>query len=218
MSCCQCQVLDATFDRNLAESELKHYLEKGMKKTTRLLVDALKSQGVRGKTLLDIGGGIGAIQHELLQSGVRHSINAEASLAYIEATKEEATRQGHADRISHHHGDFVDIANTLSPADIVTLDKVICCYDDWQGLVRQSSALARTFYGIVIPRMNLMSKLYNGWENFTLWLRRQPFRTLIHPVDAIDTMLQNNGFKQHLHQNTLVWHMKVYVRDATPDR
>jgi magnesium-protoporphyrin O-methyltransferase len=143
MNCCQRQVLETTFDRTVAETELKQYREKGMKQTTRLLVEALKTQGVQGKTLLDIGGGIGVIQHELLNSGLHHSINAEASMAYIEATKEEGTRQGHADCISHHHGDFIDLAHTFSPSDIVTLDKVICCYDDWQGLVEQSSSLAR---------------------------------------------------------------------------
>jgi magnesium-protoporphyrin O-methyltransferase len=188
-----------------------------MKTTTRLLVDALKSQGMKGKTLLDIGGGIGVIQHELLQSGARHSINAEASQAYIQATQQEATRQGHADRIRHHHGDFVDLAHTFTPTDIVTLDKVICCYDKWQPLVEHSAALARTFYGIVIPRMNLFSHLSIGWENFSLRVRRHPFRTLIHPVDAIDAMLQNNGFTRRLHQKTLVWHMMVYVRDASAE-
>jgi magnesium-protoporphyrin O-methyltransferase len=188
-----------------------------MKSTTHLLVDALKSKGVKGKTLLDIGGGIGVIQHELLQVGVNHSINAEASQAYIQATQQEATRQGHADRISHHHGDFVDLAHTFPQTDIVTLDKVICCYDEWQPLVAQSAALARTFYGIVIPRMNLFSRLSIGWENFTLWTRRHPFRTLIHPVNEIDTMLQNAGFKQSVHQNTLTWHIIVYTRESTPN-
>lgn len=217
MSCCQRQVLETTFDRSVAETELRSYREKGPNKTTQLLVNALNSQGVQGKTLLDIGGGIGVIQHELLHAGLRHSINVEASMAYIEATKEEAIRQGHEDRISYHHGDFVDIAPTLSLADIVTLDKVICCYDDWQTLVAQSSALARTFYGIVIPRTNLMSKLSIGLENFTLWLRHHPFRTVIHPVKAIDTLLQNTGFTQRIHQKTSIWHMKLYARNTSPD-
>lgn len=217
MGCCQYQVLETTFDRSVAEAELRTYRVKGMNKTTHLLVDALKSQGVQGKTLLDIGGGIGIIQHELLQAGLRHSINVEASMAYIEATKEEATRQGHTDRISYHHGDFVDIASTLSPTDIVTLDKVICCYDDWQTLVERSAALARTFFGIVIPRTNLTSKLSIGWENFILWLRRHPFRTFIHPVKAIDTLLKNTGFTQLVHQKTFIWHMKLYARNTSPD-
>ncbi len=215
MSCCQRQILETTFDQSVAETELKQYREKGMIKTTRLLVDALKSQGVKGKTLLDIGGGIGVIQHELLKSGLRHSINAEVSQAYIEATKQEAARQGHEDRISHHHGDFVDLAHTISSSDIVTLDKVICCYHDWQSLVEQSSSLARNLYGIVIPRTNLMSKLSIGWGNFILWIRRHPFRTRIHPVDAIDTMLQGKGFKQRVHQKTFIWHMIVYSREPS---
>ncbi|MFX1510164.1 MAG: hypothetical protein ACFFBR_07680 [Promethearchaeota archaeon] len=211
MGCCQRQVLETTFDRTVAETELKQYREKGMTPTTRLLVNALKTLGVKGKTLLDIGGGIGVIQHELLKSGLQHSINVEASMAYISATQEEGERQGHADRISHHHGDFIDLVTTISPTDIVTLDKVICCYDDWQTLVKQSASLARTHYGLVIPQTNLLSRLSIGLENFSLWMRRHSFRTFIHPVDAIDTLLHSLGFKQHLQQNTMLWHVKIYV-------
>ncbi len=217
MSCCHSQILDSTFDQSVAVAELKEYREKGMNKTTRLLVDALKQQGVQGQTLLDIGGGIGVIQHELIQSGVHHSINAEASTAYIATTKEEATRQGHQNHISHHHGDFVDLAHNLPPTDIVTLDKVICCYPDWHSLVSQSASLARNLYGIVIPRTYLISKLYFGFDNLSLWTRRSPFRTFIHPVDAIDTMLQNIGFQQRIHHKTLVWHVILYTRTSSQE-
>src|SRR3972149_5948454 len=69
MSCAQCQGIERMFDRRAAERELRQYRAAGPGGTTRLLIDALKAEGVAGLTLLDIGGGGGAIQHELLRAG-----------------------------------------------------------------------------------------------------------------------------------------------------
>ncbi len=69
MSCAQCQGIERMFDRRAAERELRQYRAAGPGGTTRLLIDALKAEGVAGLTLLDIGGGVGAIQHELLRAG-----------------------------------------------------------------------------------------------------------------------------------------------------
>ena len=65
----QCQGMETFFDNKTAVGDLKAYRKKGPSKTTRMLIDALKAQGVEDMTLLDIGGGVGAIQHELLNSG-----------------------------------------------------------------------------------------------------------------------------------------------------
>ncbi len=44
--------------------------------------------------------------------------------------------------MSHHLGDFVEVAGSIQPADIVTLDRVICCYPDVERLVGLSSQRA----------------------------------------------------------------------------
>ena len=140
MNCCQCQGIETFFDNKVATKELRQYRKKGPDKTTRMLIEALEAEGVGRMTLLDIGGGIGAIQHELLAVGVSSATSVEASPAYIEVAKEETERQGRIDLVSYHYGNFVDLATDIAPADIVTLDRVICCYDDMQALVGLSSA------------------------------------------------------------------------------
>ena len=110
MSCPQCQGHEHLFDQKTASQELKNYRKKGPSKSTRLLIEALTASSLKGMTLLDIGGGIGAIQHELLKLGLRHATSVDASVAYLEAAKDEAQRQGHADRVSYHYGDFVALA------------------------------------------------------------------------------------------------------------
>lgn len=100
MSCAQCRGLERLFDESTAARDLRDYRRKGPNKTTRWLIDALKEEGIDGATVMDIGGGIGAIQHELLQAGASRAAGVDASTAYLAAIKEEAERQGHADRES----------------------------------------------------------------------------------------------------------------------
>src|SRR5688572_17738786 len=109
MQCSQCEGIETTFDRKLADKYLKQYRQKGPAATTRLLLDGLKAEGVQGLTLLDIGGGIGTIPNELLRAGISEASHVDASAAFIAAAKEEAALQSHADRIHFSHGDFVRI-------------------------------------------------------------------------------------------------------------
>ncbi len=75
MTCCQRQVIEDRFDRGFVTKKVQQYRQSGVKKETRLLVEALKSEGVDGLTLLDIGGGLGAIEHELLKAGVSRALS-----------------------------------------------------------------------------------------------------------------------------------------------
>jgi tRNA1(Val) A37 N6-methylase TrmN6 len=126
MSHCQCDGIERCFNTRRVTNELKRYRQRGMAKSTRLLVEALQAQGVEGLTLLDTGGGVGAIAHLLLEDGVRQAMDVEASAAYLAAARDEVARRGQAERISFQHGDFVALAPTIPAADIVTLDRVIC--------------------------------------------------------------------------------------------
>jgi magnesium-protoporphyrin O-methyltransferase len=212
MDCCQCQGIEIEFNQKKTAKELKRYRRKGPAKTTRMLIEALKAGGVGGVTLLDIGGGVGAIQHELLDAGASSAIHADASTAYLDAAKEEAGCQGHADRVSFLHGDFVELAPDIAPADIVTLDRVICCYHDMQALVRLSSARARKCYGLVYPRHTWWIRIGFAIMNFVLGVRSNPFRIFSHPTQAVDAVVRGNGLRQRFYAKSGLWQVVVYVR------
>ena len=89
MSSCQCECIASQFDEAYAAEKLDAYRRTGPGATTRALLDALLSEDVDGLTLLDIGGGIGAVQHELLRSGVTSAVEVEASAAHIDACRQE---------------------------------------------------------------------------------------------------------------------------------
>ncbi len=212
MNCCQCQGIESLFNQQEAARKLKQYQRKGPDKTTGMLVNALKAQDVAGMTLLDIGGGVGAIQHELLKAGVSRATGVEASSAYLKVAKAEAERQGHTARLIYHYGNFVDLAANIQPADIVTLDRVICCYPDMPTLVELSAARAVKWYGLVYPRHTWWLKLGSSLANFFFWLRRNPFRVFIHPTEAVEAIIQANGLKRCFYQTTWVWQVVVYAR------
>ena len=152
MGCCQCQGIENMFDKKAAKRQLKRYLKKGPSKTTSMLLDAIHKKGVQGLNFLDIGGGIGAIQHDLIKAGASNGTSIEASSAYIDVVKEETIQNGLAERVNYKQGDFTTTATDVDSADIVTLDKVICCYDDMSKLVGLSSKLARKIYAVIYPR------------------------------------------------------------------
>ncbi len=213
MSCCRhCQGLDSLFDDKTAQNELKAYQKKGPSKTTQMLVNALKSEGIAGMSLLDIGGGVGAIQHELLNAGAGSSLHVDASASYLEASKQEAKRLGHADNAGYAFGNFVDLAPEIQPADIVTLDRVICCYPDMPALVELSSTRAKSFYAVVYPRDTWWMKLGMAAINFGSWLLRKPYRFFVHPTTAVEAIVKNNGFNQLSRQKTFIWQVVVYKR------
>jgi magnesium-protoporphyrin O-methyltransferase len=201
------------YNEKLAASQLRKYREKGPIPSTLALINALKAEGVEGATLLDIGGGIGVIQHELLAAGAAHATSIEASAPYLEAAREEASRRGVGDRVTYRHGDFVELAEPIPPADIVTLDRVINVYPDWKRLAELSAARAQRLYGLVYPRDTPMVRLVVFAMNLLLRLRRKPVRAAIRPADEIKRIAQENGLSPHVSRNIgPAWHVVVYRR------
>ena len=212
MNCCQCEGIERLFNQAEAAKKLKQYRRKGPDKTTRLLINALRGYGVEGMTLLDIGGGVGAIQHELLKAGVSRAASVEASSAYLNTAKAETERQGNAGRVTYHYGNFVDLAAALPPADVVTLDRVICCYHDMPKLIGLSVARAVKLYGLVYPRDTWWMKLGLAAGNLFFRLRRTPFRVFVHPTEAVEAIIQAEGLKRSFYRTTGMWQVVVYAR------
>jgi|TARA_Y100000310_G_scaffold131768_1_gene130900 magnesium-protoporphyrin O-methyltransferase len=200
------------FDRKSALKELKRYRKKGAQKTTRMLTDAIRKKGVEGMNFLDIGGGIGAIQNDLIREGVANGTSIEASEAYFEVAKEEARHNGTAEKVDFRHGDFTTTASDSDSADIVTLDKVICCYDDMPALVELSSRLARKMYGVIYPRDVWWTKTALPVLNFFSRMRGSSFRVFIHPTKKVEEIIFGNGLKRYYYATTFVWQVAVFTR------
>jgi Methyltransferase domain len=201
------------YDDKKAAAELRRYRKKGPNPWTRALMDALEAEGVQGTTLLDVGGGIGAIQHDLLAAGCVSATSVDASSAYLAAAREEADRRGLGGRVTYHHGDFVELAPSVPPADIVTLDRVLQVYPEWERLAALSAERARRLYGIVITRNTPFVRFVTSGINLMLWLKRKPLRAAVVPIDAVDRVLERMGFRRHTStQVGLAWQVATYRR------
>ncbi len=200
------------FNERTARKELRRYKKRGPKKSTRLLLNELRKHDLQGKTLLDIGGGIGAIFFELFEEGIDRAIYIDASAAYLEVMKDEAKRRKLDHRINHLFGDFTERSIEIESCSIVTLDRVICCYPDMEKLVRHSAEKAMQYYGAVFPR----NKWFVGWGtravNLYFKLRGSEFRTYLHPPEKIDLSLQDNGFHKISQIHTFLWDVVLYKR------
>jgi magnesium-protoporphyrin O-methyltransferase len=162
--------------------------------------------------VLDIGGGVGAISHRLLNAGAQAAVGVDASRAYVEVAQEEAERLGLSESIRIEHGNFVDMAQGVEPADVVTLDKVICCFDDVEKLIRLSAERAGRLYGLVYPRYNWISRVFFAASNLYLRLRRSHFRVFVRPTQAVDALVRKSGLRPLASKQTLVWHVELYTR------
>ncbi|MFQ5859925.1 MAG: class I SAM-dependent methyltransferase, partial [Dehalococcoidia bacterium] len=167
MDCCSVNGLDQMFDQANARKELKAYWKKGLDKRARLLVDFLKAQDLAGSSLLEIGFGIGALHLELLKAGAGKAVGVEASPAYLQAARALAEQLGLQDAVVYQRMDFAQRGQEVAEADIVLLDRVICCYPDMVGLVTSSAQHARRFYALTFPRgawwMRLAGFLFNAF-------------------------------------------------------
>ncbi len=215
MNCNQCQGIEEFFDQDFARKELENYRKKGPDKTTRILIQAIQEEGVAGLSLLDIGGGVGAVQHALIDLGVDHATDVDASKAYLQVARAETQRRNRSDRIRYHHGNFIELADEIPPADIVTLDRVICCYPDVDQLVGLSSERAQQIYGLVYPRETWWVRIAEALGNFYFKLKRSPFRMFIQSTQAVEALLNAKGFIQSFHYQDLFWQVAVYTRSST---
>ncbi|HUG29011.1 MAG TPA: methyltransferase domain-containing protein [Candidatus Limnocylindria bacterium] len=201
-----------TFSTKDADADLKRYLKQGPDRTTRALIDAIVAEGVEGATLLDIGGGIGAIQWELLASGVARSTTVDATEAYVAAARAEAERRGYGDRTTGRAGTFEEIASEIEPVDIVTLDRVVCCDPNLAGLLASAAGHARRMVGLVYPRGTWWNRLAGRVMNAFAWLARDHTRWHLHQPADIDRILTGAGFRRREIDRTFVWQVALYVR------
>ena len=213
--CCTPE-LERGFDEVVAARDLAAYRRDGLAADQRRLLAGLVADGLEGQTVLDIGGGIGAIHHDLLRAGARSVMDVDGSTAYLSAAQEEARRQGDVDRIDYRHGDFVQLADGIEPADVVILLRVLCCYPDMPALVQASARRARRSYGVIYPRS-------------TWWMRAaaaafdavRPVEDsvsgpgYVHAERDVDRAVRGEGFESVVSDATFFWRIALYRRVET---
>lgn len=185
---------------------------------TAHLLDGLTEAGLSGRTVLDVGCGIGDLALSTLQRGARHAIGVDLSPKAIERAQALARARGLADRATFAVGD--GSTRDLPEADVVVLNRVLCCYADAEALLRRSLAAAGSVYAFTTPvSAGLVGAMNRSWTwlwNVVYRIRRKRyagFRTYVHDVRDVDERVRSAGFTPvRRERRRLVWDLAVYAR------
>ncbi len=213
MPCNCCEITDNAFSEQEAKANLKDYRRRGPANQTRLILEAVRSLGLKNVSLLDIGGGIGVIYHELLKDMAGEAIHVDASSSYLKVAKEEAARRGHVEQVKFIHADFTEVAAQLPQADVVTLDRVVCCYPNFRELLTSAASRSRTAIALTYPREVWWTRAALALMNLYQRLMKDPFRVFVHPVAEMEALLNSLGLKKISTGKLFVWEMALYRRE-----
>ncbi len=196
-----------------ARRDLARYRKKGPNPTTRRLIGAVREHPIDGATLLDIGSGIGVLTHELLNGFVARATLVDESSAYQAVARDLADERGTMDRCTFVSGDFVEFQPSLPGADLVTLDRVVCCYPDVARLLGAVADTGASWCGLSYPRDRWYIRTSIAVLNFLLWIRRSKFRVFVHTQRHMLQLLQARGFNLRSESGTFVWKIVLLERD-----
>jgi magnesium-protoporphyrin O-methyltransferase len=209
--CCNPIDYRRLFSRKYASRDARRYRERGLGATSRALVDL--AGDVEGATVLDVGGGIGAIELELLAAGAARATNVELSGGYEEAASVLLTERGLSDRVDRRVADFVSEGDAVEPHDLVVLHRVVCCYPDVDALMGAAAEHARRRLVLTYPQEHLLMRL--GLRVINLWLRVSGcgFRTYVHPVARILGAAEADGLRLvRRERQGFLWESAALVR------
>jgi magnesium-protoporphyrin O-methyltransferase len=210
--CCDPTPYRRFFNRKEADRNVRSYRKRGLDPMAKGMIDFLVSGGVEGADVLEVGGGVGAVQIELLKAGAAKTVNAELSSGYEDSALKLAKDEGLEDRITRRLGDFVENEDDFEPADIVVMNRVVCCYPWMEKLMGAAVAKTGRYLALVFPRQKWWVKWGIASGNGFMALRGCDFSAFVHPVDQIEAVAIDAGFVVRHADNNFIWQALVLER------
>jgi 2-polyprenyl-3-methyl-5-hydroxy-6-metoxy-1,4-benzoquinol methylase len=212
--CCTPKGYRQIFSEKNAAGEARRYRRKGLDRTSKRIVDFIKDRGVEGKTLLEVGGGIGAVEIELLKAGVTRAVNVELTPTYETTAGELLVESGLGDRVHRLVMDFAEAGVEVQPADVVVMNRVICCYPDMPKLAGAAADRAKGMLVMSFPNRRWWTRLGLTLANLGFRVIRLQFRVSLHPPALILAAVEELGFQTRLNQTGLLWQVVALERTA----
>lgn len=212
MRCCQPDEYGELFSEREARRTARRYTRRGLRGSARDVVDEVVGAGVAGATVLEVGGGVGDLQAELLRAGAARTTNVELSPSWERSAAQLLADRGLAGRVERRVGDFLDLADELGPADVVVLHRVLCCYPDWQGMLGAAVTHADRVVAFTVPIDRWASRLAVRLGNQLLAWRGRTFRAFVHPPARLVVTVQSAGFSVRADRQGVVWRTIVAER------
>lgn len=211
-ACCRAGPCEEVFGPKLAAWDLRVYRRRGLGRLQRAMLASVPSTQVKGARVLEIGGGIGVLQAELLRRGAASGEVIELVGAYAPYATELASELGVADRSSFRVADVLADPATTAPADAVLLDKVICCSPEGLELVRVAAGLTLGTLVLSYPRPTPLVR-FAAWAQ-DLWFRlaRRSYRFYVRPAGAIAAAAAAQGLEKVGSGRSGIWEHATFSR------
>jgi magnesium-protoporphyrin O-methyltransferase len=210
--CCGGSGYQETFGDGFARRVSRRYRQRGLDRTQRRLVDFLAERGIEGASVLEIGGGVGELQVELLRRGADRATNLEISENYEAEAAALLRETGLADRVTRRLHDIATAPDEVPEADVVLLHRVVCCYPDYERLLGAAATHARRLLVFSHPPRNLVIRAVQGMENLVRRLQGNDFRAFAHPPAAMVEVVQANGLTQQYRHQGIAWTVVGFAR------
>jgi 2-polyprenyl-3-methyl-5-hydroxy-6-metoxy-1,4-benzoquinol methylase len=203
--CCDHDDYQSVFSGRFARRQSRRYQRRGLSPAAKGIVTFAMTQGVVGATVLEIGGGVGQLQVELLRRGASHVTNLEISENYEDEAARLLHDAGMSDRVTRCFLDVAQAPDEVEPADVVVLHRVVCCYPDYARLLKVAASHARKTLVYSHPAANVVNRLQFGAENGYRWLTRNDFRAFIHPPHGMVRAAESDGLAVAYRRHSWDW-------------
>jgi len=204
-SCCRAGVCREIFNDKFARRTLRRYRKRGLDPIERGMVESVAVAERNGGRVLEIGGGIGAIQAELIVAGADRGEVVELLSAYEPYAREVARDNHIEDRTTFRVADLLEEPNAVAPADVVVLNRVVCCTSDGVRLTALASRLANSVVLLSYPRDRFVVRAVMKLMNATMRVLGRSFRVFLHPTNALFAAARDEGFQTAETGRTFVW-------------
>ena len=213
MDCCQVDGLRRVFRGRPVNQEVKAFVRRGLSARQMAFLEALdKVDGtVEGARVLDVGGGIGALALSLLARGIKAAQLVEVSPAYLSAARTLAAEWGVSDQLELLEGDFVTLSG-VTPADIVTLDRVVCCYPDADALLGKAARSSRRWLLFTYPAPSWTVRFFRRVLNAVMRVLGWSYRFYLHDETRLLAAAQSVGHQLVTRRKLGVWRLVVLER------
>jgi len=203
--CCDPEGYSVAFSDRFARRLARRYRRRGLTPSSRAITSFLTERGITDATILEIGGGLGAIQVELLQHGAARATNLEISTSYEPEAIALLERTGLRDRVDRRLLDIAQAPDAVDAADVVVLHRVVCCYPDYQRLLSAAGGKAQRLLVFSHPPQNLAARSVIWWDNAWRRLKGDTFRAFVHPPAAMLEVLADTGLRPTYRWRGLGW-------------
>jgi hypothetical protein len=188
------------------------YRRRGLDRTAQRIVDYLSDRGLDRASVLEIGGGIGDVQVELLRRGAERTTNLELVDAYDAEAAALADSAGVRERITRRRLDLAASPDLVEPHDIVVLHRVVCCYPDYERLLTAAADRAERVLVFSHPPRNALTRMLAAGQHLGSRLMGRSFRAFTHPPAAMVTVAEGRGLHTTYRYRGRVWRVVALER------